>query len=108
VQCRRQLFERGGSKEYYRAARLGGGRIANCFPLPKSKNVLKEFWRCAVAFVSLWRVAFELRVVVQAKFTGSVSKAFIAAKRTNAKFLIACGMQLITLLVMLSRAMSNT
>jgi hypothetical protein len=61
-----------------------------------------------MVFVPLWRVTFKLRVIIQAKFTGSVSNAFRAAKRTNAKFLIACGLQLITLIVMLSRDMSNT
>ncbi len=47
------------------------------------------------------------RCKIEHRFTGSVSNAVSAAKRTNAKFLIACGLQLITMLVMLSRALSN-
>ena len=54
-----------------------------------------------------WQFAFTGIVSVQAKFGfGSVESATSAAKRTNAKFLFACGLQLITLLVMLTRALS--
>ena len=55
-----------------------------------------------------WQVTVSVNVNAQAKFDcGSVKSATSAAKRTNAKFLFACGMQLITLLVMLTRALSK-
>jgi hypothetical protein len=59
-----------------------------------------------------WRLTFTLDAELQARFIalGSDIKAFIdslTAKRTTAKFLIACVMQLLTVLVMLSRAMIN-
>ena len=39
--------------------------------------------------------------------TGSENIAPPTAKRTNAKFLIACGIQLITFIVMVTRALIN-
>ena len=59
-----------------------------------------------------WHFAVTMKADLFALFgdIGSAIKALIetiAAMRTTDKFLIACGMQLITILVMLSRAMIN-
>ena len=56
-----------------------------------------------------WPVAISLTAKLEAKFESSSrgTSATGTAKRTNAKFLIACGMQLITILVMLTRALIN-
>jgi hypothetical protein len=57
-----------------------------------------------------WRVAFSVTANTQAEFKdeGSETSSTGTAMRTNAKFLIACGLHLITLLVMLTRALINT
>ena len=55
------------------------------------------------------RVTFSVTATTQAKFEdgGSETSSTGTAKRTNAKFLIACGLHLLTLLVMLTRALIN-
>jgi hypothetical protein len=62
-----------------------------------------------MTIATMRHVTISLTAKIKAKF-GSSSRgtsATGAAKRTNAKFLIACGMQLITILVMLTRALIN-
>jgi hypothetical protein len=56
-----------------------------------------------------WRVTLKVSASIKAKFEedGSVNSASSAAKRTNAKFLIACVMEIITILVIITRAMIN-
>jgi hypothetical protein len=56
-----------------------------------------------------WRVTFSVTVNTQAEFEygGSETSSTGTAMRTNAKFLIACGLHLLTLLVMLTRALIN-
>jgi hypothetical protein len=63
-----------------------------------------------MTIVADWRVTLRVSVNLQAKSIdgGSVPSETGPAKRTNAKFLIACVLQLITLLVMLTKAMINT
>ncbi len=56
-----------------------------------------------------WRLAIILNAEEKSEFS-EISSEHLApttAKRTNAKFLIACGIQLITLLVMMTRALIN-
>ena len=56
-----------------------------------------------------WRVTIKVSVKIQQQFgdNGSVTSATGTAKRTNAKFLIAGVLQLITITVMLTRAIVN-
>ena len=62
-----------------------------------------------MAIAADWCVSFKLTAKIQYEFgdTSRVTSEPGTAKRTNAKFLIACVLQLITLLVMLTRAMIN-
>ena len=63
-----------------------------------------------MAIAGDWRVTLKVTVQLRSKFgdTSSEPSETGTAKRTTAKFLIACVVQLITILVMLTRAMSNT
>jgi hypothetical protein len=63
-----------------------------------------------MAIAGDWYVTLKVTVQLQSKFgdTSSVPSAPGTAKRTNAMFLIACVVQLITIIVMLTRAMPNT
>ena len=56
-----------------------------------------------------WCITFFLTIKLKAEFgdTGSENIAPPTAMRTNAKFLIACGIQLFTLFLMLTRALIN-
>ena len=58
--------------------------------------------------VYYWRVSADVSANVQGKFGHSAGGVSSTARRTNAKFVIACGMQLLfTILVMLTRSVMN-
>jgi len=62
-----------------------------------------------MAIAADWCVTFKVTAKIQYEFgdTSSLTSEPGTAKRTNAKFLIACVLQLITSIVMLTRAMLN-
>jgi hypothetical protein len=63
-----------------------------------------------MAIASKWRITFNVIAKIQYQFgdTSSEPSEPGTAKRTNAMFLIACVLQLITAIVMLTRAMQTT
>ena len=62
-----------------------------------------------MAIVACWCVKFRVTTSITARFvfTGRQNVARIAAIRTNAKLVIACGLKLVTLFLMLTRALLN-
>lgn len=63
-----------------------------------------------MAIASKWRITLNVTAKTQYQFgdTSSEPSDTGTAKRTNAMFLIACLLQLITAIVMLTRAMQTT
>jgi hypothetical protein len=105
VQCRVIHFERSGGWAFNRDGRRGGRRSVIRADLPETKNVVKVYGRPKMTVASNMRVTVrgDIKINGQSGHAGGSR----TARRTNAKFLLACGIQLLTLVVMCTRAVWN-